>query len=126
VKRPALLAGKPDPGVLHPLPQRLARHRQPVIFLQFFRGQGRTEIRIALTDQRHGKLPHRRIDPAVRDTAARPVTDGGRAIGSKPLKMIDGWKAASTSRTRRSTGMSRRARRPACDPLARQIGGGAT
>ena len=58
----------PQPRCQQPLPQRLHRHRQPVLFRQILRGQRRAEIRVALLVQRHDPLPPRILTPIRRPT----------------------------------------------------------
>lgn len=102
VKRAALLAGQPYPGVLHPLAQRLTGHLQPMFFAQLLCRQRRTEIGVVFLDQRHGKSSNRRIDPVVRSPAARLVPDRRRALGPEPLQQPMNLPPTQSQQVRRS------------------------
>jgi hypothetical protein len=80
VERAALLPRQPNPRVLHPFAQRLARDLQPVILLKLLSRKCRPEVDVVLANQRHRELPDRRIDPVVRCTAARLVPDCGWTV----------------------------------------------
>ena len=67
----ALLAIAPQPGFDHPLAQRFAANRDPVILAQLLGRQGRAKIPVPLADDRQNRAPQRLgLAPVARPTAA--------------------------------------------------------
>ena len=77
-----LLARQPEAGIRHPLAQRLARHRKPVLG-QLLGGQCRPKVRVTLPNQLQRQVTHAIMDAVVRTAATATMTQRRRTFDTE-------------------------------------------